>query len=85
MAKVEIYYTRACPYCIRALSLLRRRQVDFMGIDVGGDSGKRREMAERIGGREPTVPQIFINGEAIGGCEELLQLDFEDKLEPMLR
>jgi glutaredoxin 3 len=66
MARVEIYSTMFCPYCARARSLLDKKGVDYIDIDVMADTAKRDEMLERSGGRQ-TVPQIFIDGEHIGG------------------
>ncbi len=83
MAKVEVYSTLFCPYCARAKSLLEKKGVDYVNIDVMADSAKRDEMVERSGGRQ-TVPQIFIDGAAIGGCDELYALERQGKLDPML-
>lgn len=82
-AKVEIYYTRSCPYCIRSLRLLDERRIEFIGIDVGERPSEREEMNRRTPGK--TVPQIFINDKPIGGCDELMRLDSENKLEPLLK
>ncbi|MGE4279322.1 MAG: glutaredoxin 3 [Magnetospirillum sp.] len=83
MAQVEIYTTQTCPYCIRAKGLLSRKGVAFKEYDVGGDPQLRAAMTERAhGGR--TVPQIFINGEHVGGCDDLHSLDAEGELDSML-
>jgi glutaredoxin 3 len=74
MAKVEIYATMFCPYCARARSLLQKKGVAYTEIDVDAEPDRREEMIRRSGGRR-TVPQIFIEGEAIGGSDELLALD----------
>jgi glutaredoxin 3 len=74
MARVEIYSTLFCPYCARAKSLLEKKGVDFVNIDVIEDASKRDEMVKRSGGRQ-TVPQIFIDGEHIGGSDDLAALD----------
>ena len=74
MARVEIYSTMFCGYCARAKSLFDKKGVDYVNIDVIEDTSKRDEMVERSGGRQ-TVPQIFINGEHIGGSDELHALD----------
>src|SRR5260370_32901962 len=66
MAEVEIYTTMFCPFCSRARALLERKGVDFTEIDIMEEPGRRDEMIRRAGGRR-TVPQIFINGEHIGG------------------
>jgi glutaredoxin 3 len=83
MARVEVYSTLFCPYCARAKSLLERKGVDFANIDVIEDTSKRDEMVRRSGGRQ-TVPQIFIDGEHIGGSDELIALDRAGKLDAML-
>ncbi len=74
MAQVEIYSTLFCPYCARAKSLLEKKGVDYVQIDVMEDASRRDEMVKRAGGRT-SVPQIFINGEHIGGSDELHALD----------
>lgn len=74
MAKVELYSSMFCGYCHRAKQLLKERGVEFTEIDVGCCDKRRAEMIERAGGRR-TVPQIFIEGRHIGGCDELCALD----------
>jgi len=83
MAEVEMYSTMWCPYCSRARALLREKGVDFVDIDIAEEPGRRVEMVERAGGRR-TVPQIFIDGEHIGGCDELVALDRAGKLDAKL-
>ena len=83
MADVVLYGTLYCPYCIRAKALLERKQVPFQEIRVDLDPSKRMEMMERGGGR--TVPQIFIDGRAIGGCDELHALEYNGELDPLLK
>ncbi len=83
MARVEIYTTPWCPYCIAAKRLLATKGVAYEETDVSGDSDKRQEMMARAQGRY-TVPQIFIDGTPIGGCDELHALDRAGKLDPML-
>jgi glutaredoxin 3 len=83
MSDVTIYTTMMCPYCVRAKALLTRKGVAFDEIDVSMDPDLRNEMMERAGGRQ-TVPQIFINGKHVGGCDELVALDQADKLDPLL-
>lgn len=83
MAKVEIYTTPFCPFCTRAKALLDRKNADYEEIDLSRQQGRRAEMQKRAhGGR--TVPQIFIDGEHIGGCDELHALDRKGGLDPML-
>ena len=74
MAEVELYTTPFCPYCVRARALLDRKGVTFTDIDITEEPGRRAEMIRRAGGRT-TVPQIFIDGEHIGGSDELVALD----------
>ncbi len=74
MAEIEMYATRYCPYCSRARALLRRKGAAFTEIDIGEQPGRRDEMIRRAGGSS-TVPQIFIDGEHIGGCDDMVALD----------
>lgn len=83
MAQVEIYTTQTCPYCIRAKRLLIAKGVAFQEYDVSSDPDLRAAMTARAhGGR--TVPQIFINGEYVGGCDDLYSLDGAGELDSML-
>ena len=84
MVKIQIYTTMTCPYCYRAKKLLSQHGADFTEIDVMVDQDRRREMIERAGGRR-TVPQIFIGGTHVGGCEDLYALDAAGKLAPLLQ
>ena len=83
MAKVEIYTTALCPFCYRAKRLLEKKGIAFEEYDVSSDPAGRAAMRERAHGRS-TVPQIFIDGAGIGGCEELYALDADGRLDPML-
>jgi glutaredoxin 3 len=83
VAKVEVYSTSYCPYCMRAKALLRSKGVVFEEIDVTNDPALRAKMVERAGGRR-TVPEIFINGEIIGGCDELYMLELSGELDTLL-
>ena len=83
MARVEIYTTMLCPFCWRAKKLLEERGAAFQEVDVMCDGSLRNEMRQRAGGRT-SVPQIFINGEHVGGCDELYALDRAGKLKPLL-
>ena len=84
MAEVEIYTRMFCPYCTRACALLRDKGVAFVDIDIEEEPKRRAEMIRRAGGRT-TVPQIFINGEHIGGCDDLVALERAGELDPKLR
>jgi len=83
MARVEIYTSPFCGYCHAAKRLLTERGAAFEEICVMMHGDRRKEMTERAGGRR-TVPQIFIDGRHIGGCEELVALDRDGGLEPLL-
>ena len=82
MAKVEMYTKALCPFCIRAKSLLKKKGVDIIDIPAAMDSDKRKEMNDRSG--RNTFPQIFIDGEHIGGCDDLFDLEKAGKLDPLL-
>lgn len=83
MARIEIYTTPWCPYCIAAKRLLTLKGVAFEECDVSRAQGKRTEMIQRASGRH-TVPQIFIDGRHVGGCDELHALERAGKLDPLL-
>lgn len=83
MARVEIYVKSTCGFCYRAVKLLEAKGVDYQAYELTWGSPLREEMIQRAGGRT-TVPQIFINGEHIGGCDDLHRLDREGKLEQLL-
>lgn len=84
MAKIEIYTWTTCPFCIRAKKLLDRKQVEYTEYDISGDEAARDKMAERSGGKR-SVPQIFIDDVHIGGCDDLHELDYDGKLNPMIK
>jgi len=83
MPKIEIYTTLFCPFCVRAKRLLRRKGVSFEEYDVTMKPSARAAMRNRAGGVR-TVPQIFIDGHHVGGCDELHALDAAGDLDPML-
>lgn len=82
-ANVEIYTWQTCPFCIRAKLLLWWKGVNFTEYKIDGDNEARNAMAERANGKR-TVPQIFINQQHIGGCDDLYQLDSQKRLDPLL-
>lgn len=84
MPRIEIYTTMFCGFCHRAKRLLQERGVEFTEIDVLADGARRKEMHQRSGGRT-SVPQIFIDGRHVGGCNELYELDRSGKLASMIR
>ncbi|MDI6635900.1 glutaredoxin 3 [Pantoea dispersa] len=83
MANVEIYTKVTCPYCHRAKALLDQKGVSYQEIPIDGDAVKREEMIKRSG--RTTVPQIFIDAQHIGGCDDLYSLDGRQGLDPLLR
>lgn len=83
-AKVEMYYWTTCPFCTRARALLDSKNVQYEGYDITGDEGARAKMVQRTGGPK-SVPQIFINDNLIGGCDDLHALDAQGKLDDMLK
>lgn len=83
MPQIEIYTTSVCPYCVRAKFLLKQKGVTFEEIDVSNDADLRQAMTEKAGGRT-SVPQIFINGQHIGGCDDLYALDKKGELDLLL-
>ena len=82
MAKIEIYTSPFCGYCARAKALLDSKGVAYDEMDVMMDDKKRAEMRERT--NRTSVPQIFINGQHIGGSDELAALNSAGKLDPLL-
>ena len=83
MAKVEIYTSPFCGFCTQAKNLLDKKGVAFEEIDTFMKGDVRKKMIERTGGKT-SVPQIFIDDEAIGGCDELYELDFDGELDAKL-
>ena len=83
MPKVEIYTSPYCGYCTRAKGLLQRKGVAFEEIDVMASGSRHDEMIKRAGGRT-SVPQIFIDGKHVGGCDDLYALESAQKFDPML-
>jgi len=82
-AKIEVYSGDFCPYCVRAKSLLKQRGLDFIEYNVQQDPDKRAEMMKRSNGGR-SIPQIFINDQHVGGCDELYALDKKGKLDAWL-
>lgn len=82
MSEVTLYTTPVCPFCHRAKYLLNRKGVEFIEIDVSRSADLRQEMVRRTG--RQTVPQIFIGDYHVGGCDDLYELDLDDKLDPLL-
>ena len=82
-ARVVIYTTPWCGYCVSAKALLRKRGIAFDEIDVGDDAPARAHLLDVTG--SSTVPQVFIDGRSVGGCDDLHALDRSGKLEQMLK
>lgn len=83
MTTIEIYTTPLCGYCHAAKRLLTQKGAAFTEYDVSRDADLRARMVDRAGGRR-TVPQIFIDGRHIGGCDDLYALDGKGGLDPLL-
>lgn len=83
MANIEIYTTKICPYCVKAKRLFDKKGAAYREIDVSTDDALRDFMVTRAGGKR-TVPQIFINDEHIGGCDDLYALDAAGGLDAKL-
>jgi glutaredoxin 3 len=82
MPNIEIYTQDWCPYCARAKQLLTRKGATFTEIDAPQGSAPREESIKRSG--RSSVPQIFIDGQHIGGCDDLVALERAGKLDPLL-
>lgn len=83
MAKVEIYTKMTCGFCYRAKKLFEMKKVPFEEYSIDLGEARRVEMLERSNG-QMTVPQIFINGRHVGGCDELMALEYQGKLDELL-
>lgn len=84
MAKIEIYTWSTCPFCKRAKALLDSKGAEYTEYDITGDEAARAKMVERTGGPK-SVPQIFVDDDLIGGCDDIHALDKQGKLDPMLK
>lgn len=83
MSKIEIYTKFTCPFCYRAKSLLDKKGATYEEYEISMGGAKREEMIERANGRT-TVPQVFINGQHIGGSDDLAALEAAGKLDALL-
>lgn len=83
MARVEIYSKSTCGFCYRAKALLDAKDVDYEEYELTWGSPLREEMIERANGRT-TVPQIFIDGKHVGGCDDLFALERDGRLDQYL-
>lgn len=82
MTAVTIYTKPFCPYCTRAIGLLRQKGVSYQEIEAGMDPTLRQEMMQRSG--HSTYPQIFIGEKHVGGCDDIMALERDGKLDEML-
>lgn len=83
MPEIVVYTKDSCPYCHAAKALLRKKGAAFTEIDIQKHPERRAEMIEKAGGRS-TVPQIFIGGAHVGGCDDIHALDGAGKLDALL-
>lgn len=83
MPKIEVYSTAVCPYCVAAKNLLKAKGLSWEDIFVDADPAQREVMLKRSGGAR-TVPQIFINGQHVGGYDELVAAERSGKLSTLL-
>ena len=81
--EILVYTTQICPYCVRAKKLLDSKGVKYTEIDVSNDSDLRQFMTQKSGGRT-SVPQIFINQQHVGGCDDLYTLEKAGELDKLL-
>jgi glutaredoxin 3 len=84
VAEIEIYTSPFCGFCNAAKKLLEKKGVAYTEFDVMMNSGKRQEMIERAGGLT-TVPQIFVDGEHLGDCMDMMEMDANDELDARLK
>ncbi len=82
MSEILIYTTNTCPYCVKAKMLFAKKNVEYKEIDASDDK-VREDMIVKAGGKR-TVPQIFIDGKHIGGCDDLYALDSKGELDGLL-
>ena len=82
MAKIEVYSKEWCPYCAKAKALLRSKQLDYEEIDITSDAEGEQDMITRS--RRRTVPQIFVDEQAVGGYDDLAQLNATGELDRLL-
>ena len=83
MPEVIMYSKGSCPYCIRAKALLQQKNQSYTDIRIDLQPELREEMIKKSG--RTTVPQIFINGQHIGGCDDLYTLEAQGTLDPLLK
>ena len=82
MARIEVFTQPWCPYCTRVVDLLQRKGAKFEEIDAPHGSPQRADAVQRSGRR--TMPQVFIDGRAMGGCDDVVALDRAGKLDALI-
>ncbi len=82
MAKIEVFTQPWCPYCARVVALMTQKGVAFQEIDAPHGSTQRADAMQRSG--RSTMPQVFVDGVSLGGCDDVVALDRAGKLDPML-
>lgn len=82
MPKIEIYTQVGCPYCMRAVALLKKKSVLFKEIDAPYGTQERADSMARSGKR--TVPQLFVDGRSLGGCDDMMALEHAGELDALL-
>jgi glutaredoxin 3 len=82
--KVEIYTWRTCPFCIQAKALLDKKGVEYTEYSIDGDEAARAKMSQRANGKR-SVPQVFINDQHVGGCDDIHALNAQGKLDQLLQ
>jgi glutaredoxin 3 len=83
MKKIEIYTINYCPFCVKAKSLLKKKNIKFYEINVSNDEELREKMSTMANGAR-SVPQIFVDNIHIGDCDKIYKLDQEKKLDKLL-
>ena len=83
MKKIKIYTANFCPFCVKAKSLLKKKNIKFSEIDVSDDEELREKMTKMANGAR-SVPQIFADDVHIGDCDKLYKLEHEKKLDKLL-
>jgi glutaredoxin 3 len=83
MVEIEMYSTAICPYCVRARRLLKKKGVEFTEIRIDQEPAREAEMIQRS--QRFTVPQIFIGERHIGGYDDMVELDMDEQLDPLLQ
>jgi glutaredoxin 3 len=82
--EIVIYTWDHCPYCQKALALLKAKELEFKQIRIDGDEAAREELSQRTKGNRKSVPQVFIGGVSIGGCDDLHALEASGELQKIL-